>query len=553
MRLVPQKISHVAGFTRVKPGESLAAVCGRFGQPVSSYTELVGANLHRELDLSGPPEMVATLAGIREGDVLYIPAEWVRRSRVDLEGGAGVIADELVDQIANLYPNVANLPPDKYKVLVETLGGWWRADHPGDMNPTKAQLNGYANSLLSWYDAIGKQLTSNIAERIPWAQVPWAFIAAMAKENFPWWTVNADKINTMLKTRVVPGTAKHLPQIKHWDQSVWDKASLHAQHMDETALWTALTKFRWDLFPDGAINPTTFKFGMNAQDWLVDQINKVYPNWNADAAEANQDTAIDFLSCGLGKVKIGGQCYGVVPANAQGGCPAGSIFYSGVCVQTPCGATEQASVDPTKGIICAAAGGGPSAGGCPPGAIAVNGSCDCTPLGPGYSYDPKDNSCNFCGPNSVYNTNDGNCYCVAGYIFDPSGAPGCIKSGGGCPPGATETNGSCDCTPLGPGYSYDPKDNSCNFCGPNSVYNTNDGNCYCVAGYVFDPSGAPGCIKEGGGSNPCGAGTKLVNGQCVPDEKPTQEKKEGVSAGQVAVGVGVLLGLVAVAYKLRKK
>lgn len=495
MRLVPQKISHVAGFTRVKPGESLAAVCGRFGQPVSSYTELVGANLHRELDLSGPPEMVATLAGIREGDVLYIPAGWVRGSRVDLEGGAGLIADELVDLIANLYPNVTNLPPDKYKVLVETLGGWWRADHPGDMNPTKAQLNGYANSLLSWYDAIGKQLTSNIAERIPWAQVPWAFIAAMAKENFAWWAIDADKINTMLKTRVVPGTAKHLPQIKQWDQSVWDKASLHAQHMDETALWVALTKFRWDLFPDGAINPTTFKYGMNAQDWLVDQINKIYPNWNEDAAKANQDTipgnVIDFLSCGVGKVKIGGQCYGVVPANAQGTCPGGSIFYSGVCVQTPCGATEQASVDPAKGIICAATGGG----GGPP-------------------------------------------------------------ASGGCPKGATATNGSCDCTPLGPGYSYDPKDNSCNFCGPNSVYNSNDGFCYCVAGYVNDPNSDMGCIKAGGDAPPpvqCGAGTKLVGGQCVPDEKPTQEKKEGFSGGQVAVGVGVLLGLVAVAYKLRKK
>jgi hypothetical protein len=502
---VPPRNPNVAGLVVVRRGETLGALCRRLGRSPADYPELVATNLSRDLDTRGPLGSCAVLAGLQEGDKLFVPAEW-GAALTGLLGNAGRISDELVDTIEGFYPYQPGGPVNEqqYDGMVEVLAAWWRLQNPNNLPTSTASLAPFAKPLIEFFDAIGKFMPNNeVLAKIPWGSVPWGFVTALAKQGFPWWSLDFQKINKILISRVAPGSVKHAPPILDWSKTSFDKATLNNQKMDNTAIWAMLPKLRWDLFPDTQINAQTYKVGDNPTSWLVQQIEKLYPVSANDVPDAAIEDlfpggggGLDFLSCGIGKVKLAGKCYGVAAPDA-GGCPTGTISYSGACIVNPCADDQTPQVDATTGITCLGGSSGTNQPGgqsvsCPPGATQLSKtSCDCKPLGALFVYDPVRNECVDCGPNTTYNSNTGECSCLPG--FTPSGID------------------------------------------PNAPAGDNFYGCVAVA--------LPPPVLQ------CGAGTKLVGGKCVPDPPP-EEKKDDTTK-KVVTAIGVVVGLVAVAYGLK--
>lgn len=439
---VPRLQRNIAGFAVVQRGETLADLCRRFGRPASDYPELVGANLHRELHREGPEGYSAVLAGLTEGDQINIPQGWVGHAqRSDVHGPRGTLRDEVSDAIAFAYPYAQNIPLPYYKNTLALLSAWWRQGHPGSV-PTKDQIAPFGGPALQWMEIVGKNLPLSTVEKIPWGGLPGGFLYKLGAQGFPWSKVNVDKINETLAKNIPLGTVQHGKTVSDWSKAVFDAGTLQKAGLHVPAAWETVAGLRWDLLPDQSIDPTSYKVGTDPNAWLTEKILA----YVGQQGSASQDTmplpgdlppGVDIVSCGLGKVKIGGQCYGLVAPTAQG-CPAGSQGYGPLCIVSPCGAGQQMQIDAT-GIACIGQGGvtkpdgeGPT---CPKGAEQVNKSCNCLPLGPRFVYDPIRNECVDCGPNASFNANDGQCFCNPGYqqASDMPGT-GCVKIGGDAPP-----------------------------------------------------------------------------------------------------------------------
>ena len=418
---VPAPIRAIAGFAVVHRGETIVDLCRRFGRPASDYPDLVAANLHLELDLRGPQGYCAVLAGLREGDEIHIPAAWVGSSRrSDVRGRAGTLSDEVTDAIALLYPYAQNVPLPYYKAVVATLGAWWRQSHPGQSPTSKADLEPLGGPALQWMELIGKKLPLSTVEKIAWGSIPFGFVTALGKRGFQWFMVNPDAINELLATNIPLGTVEHGPAVQDFTKATFNAKTLQDAGLDQAKSWEVLSRLRWDLLPDLDIDPQEYSGG-NSQNWLAHRIQAYINGLAAQDTQPGSPSdlppGVDILSCGLGKVKLGGQCYGLVAPTA-GGCPAGSQGYGPLCIVNPCAGGQTMQID-AGGITCLGAGGpakppgtGPT---CPKGAEQVNQSCNCSPLGPRFVYDPIRNECVDCGPNASFNANDGQCFCNPGY------------------------------------------------------------------------------------------------------------------------------------------
>lgn len=516
---VPAPIDQVAGFTRVRPGESLAGVCVRFGQPVHAYRELVAANLDRELNLDGPVGFSATLAGLQEGDALFVPAWWAPGGRPDLEGNRGRIGDEVIDALMQLFPNP---PPGvngfQWAGLNKTLASWWRQKNPNAVPSSVSEVEPFASPLLEFYEAVGKDLWKYEAVEIPWGEVPWHLVIGLAQKAFPWTSVDHKAINKLLTDWAKPGQVKHAPPVTDWSQADLSKEELDKVKMGGKDVWAFLHRLRWDLLPDLQIAQKigTYQYGqVDPTQWLSNQITAAFSlNDDWKKSQEEQDITdfwpggnLDLISCGPGKVKIAGKCFAFSYPTGGQDCPQGTISYSGICITNPCGSDQEAKVDLNSGIQCIGGAGGTSI---------------------------------------------------------PGGIPGGDLV---CPKGASQQGSSCNCAPLGPGFVYDPFANECVDCGPNTGYDAKSGQCFCLPGFIPANTvpGAPagdnfyGCVKTGGTDPPpavnCGPGTKLVNGQCVPVEiqKKTEEKQKDEGYGKFAVAGGVIIGLLAVGWAIFRK
>lgn len=433
---VPPSLRFVAGVAVLQRGETLADLCRRFGRPVTDYPDLVAANLQRELDLSGPQGYCATLAGLHEGDQLYIPASWVGGARrSDVRGQGGTLRDEVSDSIEQLFPYAQNIPLPYYKAVVATIGAWWRQSHPGKAPTSQAELEPYGGPALQWMELIGKKLNLSTVEKLAWGSIPFGFVTALGKRGFQWYLVNPDAINELLAKNIPLGSVEHGPVVKDFTKSTFSAKTLQAAGLDQAKSWEVLARLRWDLLPDMDIDPAEYNGG-NPQQWLANKItayvvNGGFQQGSQDTQPSDLPPGVDIVSCGLGKVKIGGQCFGLVPPTASG-CPDGSQGYGPLCIVNPCSGGQQMQIDPATGVSCIGGGGttkpdgqGPT---CPKGAEQVNKSCNCTPLGQRFVYDPIRNECVDCGPNASFNPNDGLCFCLPGYkqASDTPGT-GCVE------------------------------------------------------------------------------------------------------------------------------
>lgn len=496
---IPPLCRRVAGTTPLHPGDTLPHVCARFGQPPAAYRDLVAANLHRELRTDLPDGVVATLTGLSQGDSLYVPASWVGsldaqrayHQRGVLHGAPAELSDAVDDKvIALLGPNdpTGPLTMDAYKDLMGTLAAWWRQAKPNTLPNSKQELSPFAPPLKAFWQLIGKDLTPGTAPQIPWGEMPFLWIVELSQRGFDWSKVDKNIVNKRLITLIPPGGVKHGPRIKDWSKAKFDPETIAKTKMFAPQ-WQVLGRFRWDLLPETMINPNNYN-GQDPTTWLVQQINQTLGSLN-NAQPGQADVSLgplDLISCGMGQVKLGGSCYGLAPIGLDGSCPAGSLKYSTVCVVSPCQPGQIATVS-AQGVSCSG-NGQPQPGNGQPG----------------------------------------------------NGQP--QPGGPQCPKGANPVGVSCDCSPLGPLFVYDPINSLCVNCGPNAVYNAQTGECGCVAGASAPPGGAlgSGCVMDNNTTPPV-----------VVEKTNTVEKNEMSTGTKVVIGVGVVLGLIAAISKLKKK
>lgn len=450
MTFVPLPARAIAGQTRVLPGESLAGLCHRLGQPLNAYPELVGANLHLPLTGNGVPAgQSVVFASLQAGDSLNVPASWERTrfgaSHLQgLEGAPGALVDAVTEVIVKTYPYdpKSGLSLPQYSANAAVLAAWWRDMHP-NQTPTAADLAKFVGAAVAWWTNVGQHIGAEAATKIPFGEAPLAQIGELYSLGVP-------LVNNLDKAKINEALAKvvSVGQFPRKDEPIdWTTLS-DASFQQLTKIgfkageWAELADLRWDLLPVDQIlervksGKAKFTAGQDMTAWLLKEIGEVVKA----AAGIAADIDIDLLSCGPGKIKIGGKCYGLAGPPGAGGCPAGSILYMGQCIQTGCQPGDTAEIGP-GGIVCTPGGGGgkeppvppTDEKPCPPQGVKKNGKCDCTEkMGPTAQLDEKLWLCVDCGPNATHKQGTTECECLPGFVPNPSGAEGsgCVPAGG---------------------------------------------------------------------------------------------------------------------------
>ncbi len=256
---------------KLKRGDTLGAVIEHFRRPLSDYHELVGANLHHELDVRGPRGLCATLAGLKEGQILFIPASWVAEPQSGLDG----LGDELEHNLATLIPfnpqNPQGVTMAQYLEQLAVLAGWWRQEHPNELPTSMADLKPYVKAVGTWWNTYGSKLPQGVAKNIQWGAVNWPTLARWALAGFPLASLHAGPINALLAKSVAPGQFPRTDETPKWTQVDF---SVLGKVLSPEAMASVPT-LRWDLLPAEQIDIKQYKQGMDPTDFMVGQLNKL--------------------------------------------------------------------------------------------------------------------------------------------------------------------------------------------------------------------------------------------------------------------------------------
>lgn len=195
---------------RVQTGETLASICGAWGQPEWAYPDLVAANNRYELALPTTPRNSYELK-LRAGDVLVIPDRWkpdcapcalgsiAQGGRlggpfdwIDLVKKkelieAGLKDAELSAQTVQIlhwvaegmqgFPNIKNFEHAKTPLTFQpaisnAVVQWYQQMYP-NQKPTFATIVPLFDSAAEWAKLYSQQMRPVDAGAMPWTEVNW--------------------------------------------------------------------------------------------------------------------------------------------------------------------------------------------------------------------------------------------------------------------------------------------------------------------------------------------------------------------------------------------
>ncbi len=373
---VPRPILRSAGSHTYRPGETPQSIAGLYGQPASSYRDLVAANHNKPLRLHGiPAGSSATFAGLAGGESLRLPWFWFAgknaHNRRMLAGGGGgdVQQDAVAAAVAAMITPYLKTPEAKamLPVMVNALSLWWRQDHPQGGVPTDAaEITAYAKASASWMDHVGKYMPVDVAAAIPWNEVPFRALAIFqAASGADINEMNWGVINDFLEKNVAPGDfpAKYTPlDFKEPIDFAGNVPGTSGAF--EKLPWLAMGQVRWDLLPISYLDPSGVP-SEGQTEWLIGKIKAALAKKNAQSGsyqDANPPSG-KWPSATPPDCSVNGPTF-YPEKNADG-------LYTGVC--SGCG--KNALVNPVDGMCD-----------CKPGfELDVNspGQHDCKPIGEG--------------------------------------------------------------------------------------------------------------------------------------------------------------------------
>ncbi len=404
MAFVPRPIRRSAGMHTVRAGQNPATIAGLYGQPASSYRDLVAANSHRPLSLAGVPQgNSATFASLGAGDELRLPWFWFEGKnegarRMLPPGTVGDAQQDSIDAAILAILSPAAKTPEAKAVLpaaVNALGLWYRQDHPGGGVPTVADILPYSNTSADWWKRIGQKLPPDVAASIPWNETKWRGAAKLVASGLDLQGINWGQVNSLLETSVKPGMFASTDLPIDWKQSVDFSGSVPGTAISWGALpWSKLGDIRWDLLPIEQIDLSKApKAGALTQtQWLIAQIKSALGFQQGAGQGGSQDVAPppNCASVGPNSYPIvdasghyTGECFAGCGANAFQDtdklctCKPGFVIdpalpNSGDCIPDPSAITQNQKSCPNGGTFWVGNGGAVGCK-CPDGTITALG------------------------------------------------------------------------------------------------------------------------------------------------------------------------------------
>lgn len=415
----PRPILRSAGTHIYRQGETPWGIAQLYGQPASSYRDLVAANHRKPLSMRGVPSGAsATFQSLHDGERLRLPWFWFAGkndgARRMLAGGnvGDVQQDAISSALTALFAPAAKTPElvARVPVLVNMLGLFWRQDHPGQAAPssfTIDDLKPYLPFVNAWIDVIGKNIPSSKAAEIPWNEVPFRALAIFqSASGITLSAINWGVINDYLEKNVTVGLfpmATTPIDFKQAQDFTGNVPNTNGKWINLP--WNVLGQVRWDLLPLSYLATDAAPGDLGQQtNWLLHKIQFAVAKQKAAQSGSSPPSGeqAPFPSATPPDCsKLGKPAY--AEKNAAG-------LYTGICIT--CGANAH---------------------------IAADGLCDCNP---GFQLDPTNPNNPDCVPVSSGNM------CPNGGVFTvgQGGAVGCK-----CPDGSmtvTGPSGGCKAPPA---------------------------------------------------------------------------------------------------------
>lgn len=213
----------------LRAGDTPWSIAQAFGRGWSGYAELVGANLDLPLfDDKMPPGHAATLAGLTEGQELWLPASWA--PRIHRAGGNATLRDVpdllrgyvtgLLLQRIDLIQKAGHVLPFQeghYERIINAATTWFRQSYPNTA-PTDALLEPFLKSAIMWTTKWGLLIPQADADQLPWGEVPWLQVP-WAK--VPWTDVDWAAIRQWVQANMPLGAVQNQLFLTNWSQANW--------------------------------------------------------------------------------------------------------------------------------------------------------------------------------------------------------------------------------------------------------------------------------------------------------------------------------------------
>jgi hypothetical protein len=303
MSFVPRPILRSAGIHVYRRGQTPQSIAGMYGQPASSYRDLVAANHRKPMTMRGVGAGAsATFASLSDGEQLRLPWFWFAgknegNRRMLASGSVGdvqqdAIAAFLTDMFVKVVKDPALLP--HIPMAVNTIALWWRQDHPGGELPTAADVAVYSIASTSWYNKIGKMLPVEVASSIPWNEVPFRALAIFqAASGITPSAINWGIINDYLEKNVTPGMFPVQYTPIDYKQPIDFGGNVPGTNGKwGNVPWNVLSQVRWDLLPLSYLDTSGAPAGVGEQTaWLLGKIKSAVAAKTPAQSGASSDVA----------------------------------------------------------------------------------------------------------------------------------------------------------------------------------------------------------------------------------------------------------------------
>lgn len=388
MAFVPRPIVRSAGYHVVSRNDSPVSIAALYGQPETSYRDLVAVNHHKPMRFAGMPRgSSATFASLHEGERLRLPWFWFAGKNASRAAmlSDGMVGDTKADAfdvaIHDMLAKHFNTKPDQADAMSNAISLWWKQDHPGAAykagGPLPSDIKPYYQNALAWWTAYGMKMNPDVASSVPWSEVPWhawgkAIAQGLQPKQIDWADVNDYLEKNAPIGAGAPQDFPSFSQAINWGGNIHGTSTPWA-----SASFDVLPMIRFDLLPLDKIDFSGIPQNKSkaATDWLLSRLVQVLGQEDQEAKPKPGGGGIQFdpdilkhlpkptdtQPCNPGQVYVGGKCY-VAPA-ASGACPEGfdpgQMGGKAVCLPKnaqPSGGTGQPAESSNVGTIVVVGG-----------------------------------------------------------------------------------------------------------------------------------------------------------------------------------------------------